>query len=56
MIRSFADRATQRLFDSDVCPAQWREFKSIALRKLDMIDAATKVHDLRSPPGTGSKP
>ena len=26
-------------------------FKSIALRKLDMVDAATKVEDLRSPPG-----
>ena len=51
MIRGFADRATERLFNDGVCPAQWREFKSIALRKLDMIDAATKVEDLRSPPG-----
>jgi proteic killer suppression protein len=51
MIRSFADRATERLFNDDVCPAQWREFKSAAVRKLDMVDAATKVEDLRSPPG-----
>ncbi len=51
MIRSFSDRATQRLFGDDICPAQWRDFKSIAVRKLDMIDAATKVEDLRSPPG-----
>ena len=51
MIRSFADRATQRLFDDDVCPAKWRDFKAVAVRKLDMIDAATKVDDLRSPPG-----
>ena len=51
MIRSFADRATERLFNDDACPAQWREFRSVALRKLDMLDAATKVEDLRSPPG-----
>jgi proteic killer suppression protein len=51
MIRSFANRATDRLFNDDACPAQWRELKSVAVRKLDMIDAATKVEDLRSPPG-----
>jgi proteic killer suppression protein len=51
MIRSFADRSTERLFNEDVCPSQWRAFKSVAVRKLDMIDAATKVEDLRSPPG-----
>ena len=51
MIRGFADAATARLFNDDVCAAQWREFKAVALRKLDMIDAATKVEDLRSPPG-----
>jgi proteic killer suppression protein len=51
MIRGFADQVTKRLFDDDVCPAQWRAFKSIAMRKLDMVDAATKVEDLRSPPG-----
>ncbi len=51
MIRSFADRATERLSVDDICPAQWRAFKAIAIRKLDMIDAATKVEDLRSPPG-----
>ncbi|HKS63454.1 MAG TPA: type II toxin-antitoxin system RelE/ParE family toxin [Xanthobacteraceae bacterium] len=51
MIRSFADRATERFFKDDVCPSQWQEFKSVAARKLDMIDAATKVEDLLSPPG-----
>ena len=51
MIRSFADRATERLFNDDACPAQWRDFKSVALRKLDVIDAATRLDDLRSPPG-----
>lgn len=51
MIRNFADRSTERLFRADECPAPWRPFKGVALRKLDMLDAATKVGDLRSPPG-----
>jgi toxin HigB-1 len=51
MIRSFADKATESLFRDGVCPAQWRAFATVAVRKLDMLDAATKVEDLRSPPG-----
>jgi proteic killer suppression protein len=51
MIRSFADRATERLFREGECPARWRAFESVALRKLDMLDAATAPSDLRSPPG-----
>jgi len=51
MIRSFADRMTERLFREGDCPAQWRTFKSVAVRKLDMLDAAIKLSDLRSPPG-----
>jgi proteic killer suppression protein len=51
MIQGFGDRATERLFHDDICPAQWRSFRDVALRKLDMVDAATKVEDLRSPPG-----
>jgi len=51
MIRSFADRVTERLFREGNCPSRWRSFKSVAVRKLDMLDAATKLTDLRSPPG-----
>jgi toxin HigB-1 len=51
MIRSFADRATERLFRNGECPARWRAFETVALRKLDMLDAATAPSDLRSPPG-----
>jgi toxin HigB-1 len=51
MIRSFADRTTERLFRDSVCPARWRSFEAIALRKLDMVDAAVRLGDLRSPPG-----
>jgi len=51
MIRSFADRATERLFRNGICVAQWRSFEAAALRKIDMVDAATGLDDLRSPPG-----
>lgn len=51
MIQSFADRATRRLFEDDVCPARWQSFASVALRKLDYLDAAAEIADLRVPPG-----
>jgi toxin HigB-1 len=51
MIQSFADRATERFFRDGVCPARWRVFEEMALRKLDMLDAAVRLDDLRSPPG-----
>ena len=51
MIRSFADAATERLFREDPCPARWRSFKAVALRKLDQLDAAVRLTDLGSPPG-----
>jgi toxin HigB-1 len=51
MIRSFADRDTERLFRDDICSAKWRSFEGIARRKLDMVDAAVRLEDLRSPPG-----
>lgn len=49
MIRSFGDRRTQELFDDLIV----REFHSIARivkRKLEMIDAAARLNDLRVPP------
>jgi toxin HigB-1 len=51
MVQSFADRATERFFRDGVCPARWRVFEEMALRKLDMLDAAVRLDDLRSPPG-----
>ena len=50
MIRSFRDRATRELFES----GRSRRFgliAGIARRKLDMLDAATTLQDLRMPPG-----
>jgi len=51
MIRSFADKATEQLFRHGACAARWRNIEDVALRKLDMVDAATRLEDLRSPPG-----
>jgi toxin HigB-1 len=51
MICGFADKATERLFREDSCPARWRDIEAVAMRKLDMVDAATRLDDLRSPPG-----
>lgn len=51
MIRSFADKKTERLYKGGNCPPQWTAFAAVALRKLDMLDAAKELRDLRSPPG-----
>ena len=50
MIRSFKDRRTEALYH-DETPAAFRAIESVALRKLDMLDAATRLSDLRAPPG-----
>ena len=50
MIRSFRQKTTERLFAG----ADVREFRSIAkpaIRRLDMLDGAAELRDLRSPPG-----
>lgn len=50
MIRSFADKATQQLFEGGN-PRKFRAFKAQAERKLQMLDAAMTLDFLRSPPG-----
>ena len=50
MIRSFADRDTERLFhDEDV--RRFRAFERQARRKLALLNTATSLNDLRVPPG-----
>lgn len=51
MIRSFADADTEAFFRDGTTPARWRAFDKVAFRKLDMIDAAARIEDLRVPPG-----
>ncbi len=50
MIRSFADKDTERLF-SDERVRRFQAFERQARRKLLLIDAAADVNDLRVPPG-----
>ena len=50
MIASFRDRHTQALWETGKS-RRVGNFQSVALRKLDMLDAATDLKDLRSPPG-----
>jgi len=51
MIRTFADKHTEAFFTEGTCPPKWRAFAKVAARKLDMLDAAVVLGDLRSPPG-----
>ena len=51
MILGFADSDTRALFEDGVCHRSWRAFEKAAVRKLDMLDAAAMLDDLRSPPG-----
>lgn len=51
MIQGFAARETELFFLNRACPARWRLFSGVAARKLDMIDAAVTLDDLRAPPG-----
>jgi len=50
MIKSFRCKATQALFEGEAPPA-FRAFAAVAERKLQMLDDATAIEDLRSPPG-----
>jgi len=54
VITSFADRGTQDIYDGNDTKAARKtlpkELWSIARRKLDMIDAARSLHDLKAPP------
>ena len=55
MIESFADKATEDIFNGVNSTAARRllprELCRVAYRKLDQIDSATTLDDLRVPPG-----
>lgn len=51
MIRSFRCPLTEILFREGRVPARWREIERVARRKLEMLNAATRIEDLRVPPG-----
>ena len=51
MIRSFADRESQRLFARTPGRRFPPELHRVMLRKLVQLDAAERLEDLRIPPG-----
>lgn len=50
MIRSFRNRETESPFAGGQGKPAWNAFERVARRKLLMLQAAVKLHDLRSPP------
>jgi proteic killer suppression protein len=50
VIRSFADRDTERLF-ADESVRVFRAFERPARRKLQLLDSVTQLDELRVPPG-----
>lgn len=51
MIRSFRDKETERLFAREPVKRWGPDVQRAGLRKLRMLDAATRIDDLRVPPG-----
>jgi proteic killer suppression protein len=50
VIRSFKTQNTERLFH-DERVKEWQSIEAVARRKLNMVHAATRLDDLRVPPG-----
>lgn len=51
VIKSFADRHTERLFHRQRVRSLPPDLQRAALRKLLMVDLAVRLNDLRRPPG-----
>ncbi len=51
MIRNFADRQTERIWQGLRSRQLPPDIQEAALRKLQLVEAATEVTDLRVPPG-----
>lgn len=51
MIASFRCKETQALFEEDAPSKKFGSIANSARRKLDMLAAAARLEDLRSPPG-----
>lgn len=51
MIKSFADKETEKVYDQEFSKHLPVNIQQVALRKLIMLDNAACVQDLASPPG-----
>lgn len=50
MIQSFACKRTEALFAGKACHRPWQAFRTVAERKLQMVNRAVRLDDLRIPP------
>lgn len=52
-IQSFTDKVVREFFETCKLPKKvgWRNAKKVVLRKLDILNYASTLGDLRSPPG-----
>jgi toxin HigB-1 len=51
-IQSFADKLMERFFETGkASKAPWANISDVARRKLDMVSYASKLDDLKAPPG-----
>ena len=55
MIKSFRDKDTEKIFNRQRVKRYSQSVQLIAQRKLNMIDAADSLNDLKSPPGNRLK-
>ena len=55
MIKGFKCRETEKLAN-DISSKRFRNIERIARRKLEMLEAAKRLEDLRSPPGNRLEP
>jgi len=51
MIKSFQDKETEKIFSRQISTRLAQDIQRIARKKLVMLDAATQLNDLRTPPG-----
>jgi proteic killer suppression protein len=51
MILSFADDTTRRVWNLEVAPRLGRDVQRAAHKRLQMLDVARSLRDLRVPPG-----
>jgi len=51
MIKSFADKATAAIFSGEHVRRLPHDIQGIARRKLKLIDAVSRIEELRIPPG-----
>lgn len=50
MIKTFKCKHTAALFAGEGCHRQWLAFRNVAERKLQMLNRAFRLEDLRIPP------